>query len=356
MVFIGQAGGDNKGVRGRMMAFNAADGKQLWSVDLVPATGDGADTWPPDTADHMRTGGATWTSYSLDAATGLLYVPAGNATADFDIKSRPGKNLYTNCIVILDAKTGAFKDYYQLTPNDFHDWDISTPPALIKTAAGKNLMVSVGKDGVVHGVDTAAKTELYKTPIVTQLNVDTPFTAQETRFCPGIQGGAEWNGVAYNPKANLVFANTIDWCSIVNLGPKSPPPGEMGKPYTGEADEAGPFGRQDPHEDAKGWVTAVNVDDGSVKWKYQSPTPMIAAIATTASGLLFTGDLNGDFLVFNAADGKQLLKSSVGAPIGGGVISYLANNKQYVAAAAGITSGSFMTKGGNAKVVVFGLP
>ncbi|HTK38843.1 MAG TPA: PQQ-binding-like beta-propeller repeat protein, partial [Pyrinomonadaceae bacterium] len=356
MVFIGQAGGDNKGVRGRMMAFNAADGKQIWSFDLVPTSGPGSDTWPVDTPDHMRTGGATWTSYSLDQSSGLLYVPAGNAAPDFDIKSRPGLNLYTNSLVILDAKTGAFKEYYQLTPNDFHDWDISTPPALIKTAAGKNIIVSVGKDGVVHGIDPSQKTEMYKTPIATQLNIDTPFTAQETRFCPGIQGGAEWNGVAFNPTANLVFANTIDWCSIVNLGPKSPPPGEIGKPYTGEADATGPFGRQDPIEDAKGWVTAVNVDDGSVKWKYQSPTPMIAAIASTGSGLIFTGDLKGDLLAFNATDGKQLLKLNAGAPIGGGVITYLANNKQYVAAAVGITSVSFKTKGGNARVAVFATP
>ncbi|HMJ08696.1 MAG TPA: PQQ-binding-like beta-propeller repeat protein, partial [Pyrinomonadaceae bacterium] len=280
MVFIGQAGGDNKGVRGRMMAFNAADGKQLWSFDLVPATGDGADTWPPDTPDHMRTGGATWTSYSLDPSSGLLYVPAGNAAPDFDIKSRPGTNLYTNSIVILDAKSGAFKEYYQLTLNDFHDWDISTPPAIIKTSGGRNLFVSVGKDGVVHGVDPVQKAVIYKTPVTTQLNIDTPFTAQETRFCPGIQGGAEWNGVAFNPPANLIYANTIDWCSIVNLGPKSPPPGALGKPYTGEADADGPFGRQDPDASAKGWVNAVNADDGTIKWRYQSSKPMIAAIAT----------------------------------------------------------------------------
>ncbi|MEP7214081.1 MAG: PQQ-binding-like beta-propeller repeat protein [Acidobacteriota bacterium] len=356
MVFIGQAGGDNRGVRGRMMAFNAADGKQLWSFDLVPLTGDGADTWPPESDNFHRTGGATWTSCTLDPEKGLLYVPAGNAAPDFDIKARPGTNLYSNSIVILDAKTGAFKEYYQLTPDDFHDWDISTPPALIKTSSGKNLMVSVGKDGVVHGVDTGAKSQLYKTPIVKQLNIDTPFTAQETRFCPGIQGGAEWNGVAFNPAANLVFANTIDWCSIVNLGPKSPPPGDLGKPYTGEADEAGPFGRQDPVEDARGWVTAVNADDGTIKWKYESPKPMIAGIATTASGLLFTGDLDGNLLALNAADGKELLKLKADAPIGGGVITYLAGGKQYVGVAEGITSNSFKTKGGNARVAVFALP
>ena len=76
----------------------------------------------------------------------------------------------------------------------------------------------------------------------------------------------------------------------------------------------------------------------------------------TAAGSVSRATSTATFSLFNAADGKQLLNSSVGAPIGGGVISYLANNKQYVAVAAGITSGSFMTKGGNAKVVVFGLP
>ena len=86
-------------------------------------------------------------------------------------------------------------------------------------------MVSVGKDGIVHGVDTANKTEIYKTPATTIENADTPFTQQETRFCPGIQGGAEWNGPTFSPKPNLIFVNTIDWCSVVNLGTKKPSTG-----------------------------------------------------------------------------------------------------------------------------------
>lgn len=356
MVFIGQAGGDNKGVRGRMMAFNEADGKQLWSFDLIPMEGPGSDSWPPNDPEHPRTGGATWTSYTIDPAGGLLYVPVGNAAPDFDIKARPGLNLYTNCIVVLDARTGTLKQYKQLTPNDFHDWDVSTPPALVKTAGGKNMMISVGKDGVVHGVDGTQETEVYQTPATTIENADVQFTHQETRFCPGIQGGAEWNGPTYNPQTNLVFVNTIDWCSIVNLGTKSPPPGPIGAPYTGEADEQGPFGRQDPPSGGTGWVTAVNADDGSVKWKYQASTPMIAGITSTAGGIVLTGDLNGDLLAFNASDGKQLLRLDTGAPIGGGIITYLANGKQYVGAATGITSQSFKTQGSNAKVAVYALP
>ena len=93
-----------------------------------------------------------------------------------------------------------------------------------------------------------------------------------------------------------------------------------------------------------------------MKWKYQSPTPMVAGITTTGGGLVLTADLNGDALAFNAADGKLLWKQNTGSAVGGGVITYLARNKQYVAVATGMTSMSWQTKAGNAKVVVFALP
>ncbi len=356
MVYIGQAGGDNRGVRGRMHAFNAADGKEVWRFELVPLEGPGADTWPPNDPANPRTGGATWTSYTADAVNALLYVPAGNAAPDFDIKARPGLNLYTNSIVILDAKTGAFKEYYQLTPNDFHDWDVAAPPALIRTAGGKNLIVAGGKDGILHAVDPAQKREIYKTPVTTIENADVPFSEKDVHFCPGVQGGVEWNGPAFHPQQNLIFVNSIDACYTINLMAQSPPPGKPGAPYTGEADADEPFGRVDPKEKWKGWITAVNADDGTVKWKYQSPTPMIAAITATAGGFVITGDLNGNVIAFNGMDGRELWRNNLGSPIGGGVITYLANNKQYVAVAAGITSMSWKTKAGNAKVVVYGLP
>src|SRR5687767_808516 len=356
MVFIGQAGGDNKGVRGRMMAFNATDGKQLWSFDLVPLEGPGSDTWPPNDPANPRTGGATWTSYTIDPATGLLYVPAGNAAPDFDIKARPGLNLYTNSIVILDAKTGAFKEYYQLTPNDFHDWDVAATPALIRTTGGKNLIVAGGKDGILHAVDPSQKKEIYKTPVTTIENADTPLSETKViRFCPGVQGGVEWNGPAFHPTANLIFVNSIDWCYSLKLFPQNSK-GEAGKPFTGGTSVDEPFGTVDPKAKWKGYVTAINADDGSVKWKYQSPTPMIAGITTTGGGVVLTADLNGDALAFNATDGKLLWKQNTGGPVGGGVITYLAGNKQYVAIATGITSMSWQTKTGNAKVVVYALP
>jgi alcohol dehydrogenase (cytochrome c) len=133
---------------------------------------------------------------------------------------------------------------------------------------------------------------------------------------------------------------------------KNPP----AKPFTGGTDAEQPFGKVDPKEKWKGYVTAVNADDGSVKWQYRSPTPMVAGITATGGGLVLTADLNGDFLAFNAADGKQLFKANTGSPVGGGVITYLAGGKQYVAIATGITSKSWQTTAGSAKVVVYGLP
>ena len=356
MVFIGQAGGDNKGVRGRVHAFNAADGKEVWTFELVPMVGPGSDTWPPNDPEHPRTGGATWTSYTVDAATGQLYIPAGNAAPDFDIKARPGLNLYTNSIVILDAKTGGFKEHYQLTPNDFHDWDVAAAPALIKTAGGKDLIIAAGKDGHLHAIDPSQKREVYKTPVTTLENVDVPFSETDVRFCPGTQGGTEWNGPSFLPQQNLIFVNTVDVCFTVNLKNQSPPPGPVGGPYTGEADTNEMFGKVDPTDKWKGWVTAVNADDGTVKWKYQSPTPMLAGILSTGSGLVITGDLTGNVLAFNAADGNLLWKQGVGSPIAGGVITYLANGKQHVAATSGMTSMIWKTNGGIGKVHVFALP
>ncbi len=355
MVFIGQAGGDNRGVRGRMHAFNAADGKEVWKFELVPLEGPGSDTWPPNDPENPRTGGATWTSYTIDPAAGLLYVPAGNAAPDFDIKARPGLNLYTNSVVILDAKTGAFKEHYQVTPYDYHDWDLAATPALIKTAGGKNLIVAAGKDGIVHGIDPSQKKVIYKTPVTTMENVDVPFSEKEVHFCPGFTGGVQWNGPAFHPASNLIFVGAVDWCASINLMKESPP-GKMGAPYTDEADADEPFGVKDPKEKSKGWVYAINADDGTVQWKYQSPTPMIAGITPTAGNLVFTGDLNGDLFAFSAADGKQLWKTNTGSPIAGGVITYLAGNKQYVAVANGMTSVGWQTTAGNAKVAVYALP
>ena len=172
LVFVGNAGGDFKGAKGRMYALDAKTGKIVWEFFLVPKTeGDVSPrtrrqepldaTWKNATGIPISGGGA-WTSYTLDTKAGRLYVPGGNPAPDFAIAVREGENLYTDSVVVLDAKTGDYKFHFKLVPKDWHDWDVSNPPILIQTRGGKQLMVATPKDGYLYAFDLANNSALYK--------------------------------------------------------------------------------------------------------------------------------------------------------------------------------------------------
>ena len=345
MVFIGTSGAER--ACGCVMAgLDAATGKVVWTFQLVP-TGNapGAESWPKDV--HVG-GGSTWTSYSLDTEAGVLYVPTGNPGPDFSGEYRPGANLYTGSILALDAKTGALRAWYQLVPHDVHDWDQAATPALITTKAGRKRAMAAGKDGFLHAIDIASGKVAWKTPVTTIENIEAPITPEGTHFCPGTAGGVEWNGPTYSANTNLVYVNSVDWCNTLKLDTKLPE-FEAGKQFLGTANA---FGEHDPRK--AGWLTAVDADSGEVKWKYAASTPMVAGIAVTASGLVMTADLNGDFLVFDASTGKVLHKIATKQPAGGGVITYQSGGKQRVAMATGMEN-RIMATHGQPVVLVFGL-
>jgi len=127
-------------------------------------------------------------------------------------------------------------------------------------------------------------------------------------------------GPSFSPPLNLLFVNAVDWCSSVKVASASTAIGKTRRPWSGSGDPEHGFGRFDPQEKWGGWLTAVDADSGRVRWKYKSPTPLLAAVTPTAAGLVFTGDLNGDVLALDAASGRVLWRDSTGAPIGGGVI------------------------------------
>ena len=131
---------------------------------------------------------------------------------------REGENLYTDSVVVLDAKTGAYKRHFKLVPRDWHDWDVASPPSLIQTVGGKKLLSAAPKDGYLYGVDLADNAVIYRTPVTKIENVDEPFSVdKEVRFCPGATGGSEWNGPAYDPQTNLILIGEVDWCTTVRL-------------------------------------------------------------------------------------------------------------------------------------------
>ena len=369
LVFAGNAGGDNFDVRGRIYALDAATGRVVWEFHTIPDSGAVRATWGKASAANPPAGGATWTSYALDDAKGILYVSTGNPAPDFVEAFHPGENLYSNSVLALDAKTGHLLAYVQPIRNDFHDWDVSAPPTLITTAAGHAFIGQAAKDGHVFGIDrstvsndattpdSAALAVRYKAVVATRENAETPLTSDRmTRFCPGSQGGVEWNGPAFDRRHGLLVVNAIDWCTSVKLQRLDTLKGAPGQAWSGMDDPHMAFGRLDPVSQWRGWITAVDAENGQIRWRVKTPKPMVAGITATAGGLVFTGDLDGNVLALDAATGKELWRDATGKAIGGGVISFGVGGRQYVAAAAGLNSAIWPVHGGSARVVVYGLP
>jgi alcohol dehydrogenase (cytochrome c) len=371
LVFIGNAGGDFKGGKGRMYALDAKTGKIVWEFYLVPKV-EGDPVRGPEGASPLDTstwknipgapisGGGAWTSTTLDPATGLLYVPVGNPAPDFDNSVRQGDNLFTGSVVVLDAKTGAYKNHFQLVPRDWHDWDVSNPPTLIKTMGGKRLMAVSPKDGHLYGFDLADDKLLYRTPVTRIENVEEPFALdKDVHFCPGAVGGEEWNSPAYDRLTNLIFTPDVDWCTTVRLQTREEvAAAALGQPWTGEKafnpfNEFGEFTRAD--RVWAGWLYATDADTGIWKWRLKSNYPIFGAVTPTAGGLVFFGDMGGNFYALDAETGQKLWGQKIGGAIGGGVITYTVNGAQKVAVATGYVSPAVPAEIRRAKIAILGV-
>jgi alcohol dehydrogenase (cytochrome c) len=371
LVFIGNAGGDEKGGKGRMYALDAKTGKIVWEFYLVPKTeGDPVrgpqGVSPLDTSTWKNipgapiSGGAAWTSFTLDPAAGLLYVPVGNPAPDFDIGAREGENLFTDSVIVLDAKTGAYKYHFKIVPRDWHDWDVSNPPALIRTAGGKRLMAVSPKDGYLYGFDLADNKLLYKTPVTKIENVDEAFSPdKDVHFCPGAVGGEEWSSPAYDPRTNLIFTGDVDWCTTVKLQSRQEIVATApGQPWFGESslNPFNLFGKQSRADGYwSGWLHAVDADTGVWKWRVKTNYPILGGVTPTAGGLVFFGDVGGNFYAVDAANGQKLWGQKLGGAIGGGVITYSVNGAQKVAVATGFISPLWPVQIATARVAILGL-
>jgi alcohol dehydrogenase (cytochrome c) len=371
LVFIGNASDDNKAAKGHVYALDAKTGKILWEFFLVPKTESdrtrgpqGASPLDASTWNNAPgipiSGGGTWTSLTLDPASGQLYVPVGNPSPAFAIGVREGENLFTGSIVVLDAKTGAYRRHFQLLQTDWHDWDVNNPPALIRTSGGKLLMAAAPKDGHLYGFDQAGGAPLYRVPVTRIENTEEPFAVgKEVHFCPGAGGGAEWNSPAYDPRTNLILTGESDWCTTVSLQTdKQLRDTPTGGTWFGMA-ARNPFhilGRQDQGAAAwAGWVYATDADTGMWKWRLKSNYPIEGGITPTGGGLVFFGDLGGNFYALNAADGRKLWGGKIGGAIAGGVITYMDGGAQRVAVATGLANVTLPTEVATAKIIVLGL-
>lgn len=345
MVFIGDAGAD-WGIKGKMYAFDVNNGSKIWEFDVIP-TGDqaGADTW--QSADSTSTGGGSmWTSYTLDKDAELLYISVGNPAPDFAAEYRPGDNLYTDSVIVLNANSGELEHYYQQIPNDDKDYDTAAAPVIYQQDGTK--MVSVAtKAGYLFTYNDETQEELYRVPLITVENQDEPVTEEGIRVCPNWSGGSQWSGPSYMD--GTLFVNMVDWCGTATLNEVRYVKQQL---YLGGAMEL------EPNANAVGVTSAVDAASGEIKWQFKRQgTRIVGGITTTDGGLVLTGDMLGNFYALNAEDGSLLYMDNIdNAPIGGGISTYSIDDTQYLAVAAGNSSrGATGVTAMPARIVIYSL-
>jgi alcohol dehydrogenase (cytochrome c) len=374
LVYIGNSGGDYKGGKGHVFALEGKTGKIVWEFFLAPKV-EGDEVLGPLGASPLDasswnmapglpiSGAGTWTSYTLDIKNGLLYVPGGNPAPDFASGAREGNNLYVDSVVVLDAKTGDYKNHVQVVKKDWHDFDVSNPPILLQTMGGKQIMSVAPKDGHLYAYDLADNNKLlYRVPITTIENDAEAFAiGKDVHFCPGPVGGDEWNTPGYDPTTNLIISGTVDWCDTVTIqDDKKLRAVAVGQPWTGMAtyNPINSFGKESKTDGYwAGWVYASDADTGVWKWRVKSNYPVLSAITPTAGGVVFFGDLGGNVYALDSSNGQKLWGQVLGGGggIGGGIITYTVDSVQKVAVAAGFTMVAWPSKPVSAKVIVLGL-
>jgi PQQ-dependent dehydrogenase (methanol/ethanol family) len=317
-VIVGVAGGDH-GIRGFIAAFQPEDGKLAWRRWTVPAKGEpGIETWKG--SEPLGGGGSSWLTGSYDAATGTLYWATGNPWPNSDDRDRPGDNLYTDCVLALDVKTGEIKWHYQFTPHDLKDRDATEPNVLVDTVyQGKpaKLLLHADRNGFFYVLDRTngkvllAKPFLKRVDWASSIGADGRPVVVDPRGCPS--DAANWDSTAYSEALRLYFVIALEECT--------------GKP-TGYPDQTG-----------QRFLRALNIDTGAVAWEVPQPGPARAktwtGVLATAGGVLFYGRPNGGFTAVDQRDGKTLWQFPTNVRMKAGPMTFWMDGKQYVAVAAG---------------------
>lgn len=342
-VYMG-VGGSESGVRGRVVALDAQTGRELWRFHTIPMGKEtGAETW--QRAGTAKTGGGgVWGAMTLDVTTGELFVPVGNPWPDIDKAYRPGANLFTNSIVALDARTGALRWWYQVSPGDWMDLDMVAAPVVYRGEGTQDLLVFGGKDGFVTAVDRDTRQRVFRTPVTTVVTPPKDPPKEGAKMCPGYAGGVEWNGPALDRQNNQLITGAVDVCFIVKLG--------KARYKVGSAEFGGTV---EPVGEDTGWITAIDALSGQVRWKYHAEKPVVAGVTPTAGGITFAGDLAGNLLIFDSKSGALLRKHATGGALAGGVVTYEAGGTQYLAFADGNISRNAFGALGNPSVVIMAL-
>jgi alcohol dehydrogenase (cytochrome c) len=343
LVVTGTSGGD-EGVRGFVAAFDQATGKEVWRFWTVPARGEpGSETWQGKGIAHP--GGTTWMTGAYDPQLDTLYWPVGNPGPDLIGDDRLGDNLYTDSVVALDPKSGALKWHFQFTPHDVWDYDAQEPLALVDAnwqGQPRRLLVQANRNGFFYVLDRTNGAFLFGTQYVKNVtwatgldNRGRPLTApnmepslEGKRVCPSLDGASNWYSASFNPATGLYYVQTNDKCGVFT---RTPMEWEAGKGFMG-----GSFG-QAPNEPAQRVLRAIDIQTGKPVWELPQSGAVNSwgGVLSTAGGTVFFGEDSGALMAADAANGTPLWSFQTSQLWKASPMTYMFDNKQYVAIASG---------------------
>ena len=337
LVVISPAGGEY-GIRGFVEAYDANTGQRKWRFYTVPEPGQpGIETWE---GESWKTGGApAWVTGTYDPATNTIFWTTGNPSPSNRGTGRAGDNLYSNTLLALDADTGKLKWHFQFTKHDTHDWDAIEVPMIVDQG-DKHLIVQANRNGFFYIVDRTNGKLLSATAFGTVTwshrkdsdgrpltDADAEPTLEGRRICPGAFGVTNWFSPAFSPRTGLFYVTANEVCDIFSTAPQKYEPGNAfyGSAYIPADDSPG-----------LGAVKAIDPLTGSVKWEFRHVTASSSGLLSTAGGVTFTGDAQGNFIALDSASGKAVWHFQTGGEIHtSGPIAFAVDGKEYIAVTAG---------------------
>jgi alcohol dehydrogenase (cytochrome c) len=269
--------------------------------------------------------------------SGTLYWAVGNPFPATDGDERRGSNLYTNCVVALDVRTGKLRWHYQFTPHDLHDWDATEPLVLVDTAYRghpRKLLVQANRNGFIYVLDRTTGEFLFAKPFVKKMNwasgyrsdgtpqllpANTP-TRAGVKACPSVRGATNWYATSFNPDTKLFYVMSVEDCSIYR-----------------QSHDGGYEGYRNPGDSGLKYLRAIDIETGEKVWEIPQQGPQEAnysGVLTTAGGLVFYGETGGGFAAVDAKSGKTLWTFRGNQAWRGCPMTYMVNGRQYIAVAS----------------------
>ncbi|AKH43915.1 quinohemoprotein ethanol dehydrogenase [Altererythrobacter atlanticus] len=394
LVIIGNAGAEYD-VRGYVTAYDTSSGEEVWRFFTIPhdpaegpqeslALEDALETWDPESRWDIGGGGTVWDAITYDPVYDQVIIGVGNG-GPYPLAIRSpegGDNLYLNSLVALDRETGEMKWHFQETPTDSWDLTATQPMILADMEVGGNqrkVILHSPKNGFYFVVDR----ETGK-PLVAQQMVRTSWasgwdletgkpkltpeysdysTGPKIVF-PASSGARNWHPASYDPTRGLYFASFVDMGNLMFIPPGQENPPHKPKalnadaaliftadlqqalatlpPPMQEAVKALPQWQQVQDMPFSSQLRAVDAATGEVKWTAEHDGWQDrAGVLSTASGLVFHGDIAGRLKVFDAETGKLLKTIETGTSILAAPMTYRVDGVQYVAVQAGWGGGGW---------------